>query len=1068
MNSTIHLRPTLAVALVLALGASTMVAPEAYAADERRVLRARDVDTGADVSAEYARQAEEKRLEAIRRLKELLNRGAEGNQKAEMMLRLADLYFQQGRFLYLREMASFDVQYEACFNDENCSPDSLQPNNAGSRDWQLKSIKLYENILRNYPRYDRADQATFFLASAYQDTEQTDKAVDAFKKLVKLYPQSSYVPDAYVLIGEYYFENDNAYGALRAYLKATAFKEHEKYAFAMYKLAWCYYNVGDNAKSIDTMKMVVDYSMNQSDQKKGIQLQDEALKDLVRFFADADAMDEAIEYFTKLGKQDLIKTMLMRLAGMYFEQGKFDKAVDTFKRLILEDPQSADCPDYQAEINKAYRKTGNRERLLEEVDRMLRDYGKNSAWQRANASNPDSIRNANEAVEKEIRRTAVDFHNQARQLEKGRHSDASKVYDLARQAYATYLAEYPDSDKAYDVYYAYGELLYKLKDYKGAYENYMAVVRIDPQGKHSKFCAESAIFSAEEQVKQEGGSQASASKSADAKKNIEPQDLTEWEERLVGACKQYAELYPNDSKVRNAIYKSAYLLYNKYRFGEAADQFRVIIQQEPRSKEAQLAAELMLDSFVVREDWANLKENAKFYYDTEGLGNKKFKAETYTVYENASFKLIESTLEKNSDKGQAADSFVAFYEEFPEAENAALALNNASIYYYEMDRVEDAMGVRHIFVEDPKFGPETKYYYDQIAALGFDYETIADFDKAAFYYEKLWAIYPDQLKEKEKDDADADAAATMSDKAADAIYSAAVFRNAMSQSDLAIENYNQFITAFPEDSRVSDVRLTIGGIFEDKGQWAEAADTFKSYYGSPPDDGAVEYEYFARLHYGQSMEQMGKVKERDKVYVDTVEMYKKATEAGLAKGAHTEFAAEMMFMLAQPELDEYLAVEIKGRGKSAGKKAEDKALTDSLSKKTKTLVALQGTFTDLVNTGAGEWGLASLVALGKAYENMGASLINSDKPFYLTEDQVELYVMALQDKAYVQEEKAIEAYRLALSKSFELTLYNENTEFATRKLGELRPDDFPGLEEELTEPRYTSSKVRRFEFEPTL
>jgi hypothetical protein len=121
-----------------------------------------------------------------------------------------------------------------------------------------------------------------------------------------------------------------------------------------------------------------------------------------------------------------------------------------------------------------------------------------------------------------------------------------------------------------------------------------------------------------------------------------------------------------------------------------------------------------------------------------------------------------------------------------------------------------------------------------------------------------------------------------------------------------------------------------------------------------------------------------------------------------------------------------------------------------------------------VNTGAGERGLASLVALGKAYENMGASLINSDKPFYLTEDQVELYVMALQDKAYVQEEKAIEAYRLALSKSFELTLYNENTEFATRKLGELRPDDFPGLEEELTEPRYTSSKVRRFEFEPTL
>ena len=45
-------------------------------------------------------------------------------------------------------------------------------------------------------------------------------------------------------------------------------------------------------------------------------------------------MDEAIEYFTKLNKKDLIKAMLMQLATAYFEQGKYDKSVDTYKRLI--------------------------------------------------------------------------------------------------------------------------------------------------------------------------------------------------------------------------------------------------------------------------------------------------------------------------------------------------------------------------------------------------------------------------------------------------------------------------------------------------------------------------------------------------------------------------------------------------------------------------------------------------------------------------------------------------------------------------------------------------------------
>ena len=126
------------------------------------------------------------------------------------------------------------------------------------------------------------------------------------------------------------------------------------------------------------------------------------------------------------------------------------------------------------------------------------------------------------------------------------------------------------------------------------------------------------------------------------------------------------------------------------------------------------------------------------------------------------------------------------------------------------------------------------------------------------------------------------------------------------------------------------------------------------------------------------------------------------------------------------------------------------------------------TFTNVVTTGAGEWGLASLVALGKCYEDMGVSLNTSHRPFYLTEDQLGLYDMKLEDTAYVQEEKAVNAYKLALDKSYDLTLYNENTEFATRRLGELRPDDYPGLEEELLEARYTSQNIRQFDPETSL
>ncbi|MCB9678897.1 MAG: tetratricopeptide repeat protein [Alphaproteobacteria bacterium] len=1030
----------------------------AYSADDeddskRRRIQLRQVEEGAQQSAEFRAQAQAKRLEAIQRLKDLLSRGAEGDTKAEMMLRLADLYFAQGRDIYFSEMEAFDAAYERCFNTDGCIPENLQPDNRQSKEWQERSIKLYENILRSYPRYARADQATFFLGSALTDIGDQKEGVSAFKKLVKLYPESAYVPDAYILIGEYYFENNEAFPALKAYLKASSYTNHPKYGFAKYKLAWCYYNVGEYDQAIGNMKEVVQYSMaaDQS-QKSNIQLQDEALKDLVRFFADAGQMNEAYDYFNSLGKKDLIRKTLRRLASTYYENGQFEQSVETYRRLILEEPSSTENPGYQGEIIKAYKQIGDKEKTLEEVDRLLREYGKDSSWARANASDPNAIADAQKSIEKNLRTLAVDYHNQAKTLEKSRHPSATGVYELARQAYNTYLQQFPQGEHTYDVRYAYGELLYKLKDYAGAFDQYMLVVQTDPKGKHSKFCAESAIFAAEEQVKLEGGGKLPQADPSAGKRD--PIPLTAWEQRLVDACKQFATLYPQDTKVIGVIFKSAYLLYNKYQFTAAAEQFNVVINMNPSSSQAEQAANLILDTFVLEKNWSELKKNAKFYYEMKNLGSSKFKQDVYNIYENASFKLIEADYEKDQDHGKAADAFMAYYGEFPDAKNAALALNNSSIYYYKANRVADAMKVRHILIDDPKFGVKTKYYYDQIAALGFDYQQIADYDKSAFYYEKLFNLFPAEVKKREGEPERKESIPEVTTKASDALYSAAVFRTAMGDWQRGIENYNTWMAAFPADTQIPEVQLTVGKIYEDNAQWDKAADVFYKFYTKPPEGATKDFIYFARSHYANALRKQGKEKNAIQVYTETVKLWDK--EGRPAEG--TELVAEMMFVLAQPKLDKYLTLRLEGKT-GAPPKQQDKALLASLKAKTQALQDVQTTFTEIVQTGAGEWGLASLVALGKAYENMGQSFRTGDIPDYLTEDQREIYTMQVEDKSYVQDEKAIEAYKLALEKSYEFTLYNENTGYATRRLGELRPNEYQGLQETLMEPRYTSKTV---------
>lgn len=1053
------------IGLLLAAVTSTaaLVPGDAFGQDEnRRVLRARHMEDS-DMSEEYARLAEAKRLESIRFLKDLLAEGsAEGERKAEMMLRLADLYFQQGRAIYLREMKRFDDEVDRCFNIEGCDIEAIQADNAESREWQLKAIRLYEHILEHYPRYARADEATYYLASALGDIGRADEGNDYFIRLVKLFPDSSFVPDAYVQIGEYYFDHDNAYKALLAYKKATAYREHEKYGFAMYKLAWCYYNVGEYGKAIVTMKAVVAYSMAQVQAGASgskLELGEEALKDLVRFFADAGELDEAYEYFNKLGKTDLIHSLLKRLATTYMENGQWEEAVATYRRLIAEDPQNARDPEYQHEIVQAYHKMGNSEATFAEVDRMLKTYGPNTAWARANASDQEVIRRAQEKIERDLLQVATYHHDRGRKLH-GAEQDAS--FDLAYRAYTVYLDEFPNSTHSYDVHYQFAELLYKIQRYDEAYKQYVAVVELDPNGQHSKFCAESAIFAADEMVKKEQAANPSRPAAG-----VEPQPLTDWEKKLVESCDRYARLYPDDEKVRNIIYKSAYLLYHKHRLEESADRFRTVIEMEPQSDEAEKAAHLILDSFVLTEDWGNLKKNAKFFYDQEGLGSRTFKQEIYEIYQRASLKVVEVAFEKNKDYGATADAYMAFYEEFPSSDELPRILNNAALYYHEAHRTDDSMKARRILVEDPRFGERTKYFFEQVGALGFDYETIADFDQAAQYYERMFALYPTERAKQVRERAPAEALTAMDTESADAIYSAAVFRHAEGNWKQAIANYKQFVAAFPSDDRVDAVNIKMGQIYEDNSEWGQAGTVFYNFYTHAGADTDLEMVYYARLHYAKALEKQQQVTKAKKVYEETVALYDRFLKGGGEPGPYTDYVAEMMYILAQPTFDDYEKKRITGCG-CTSRKREDSVIGDTLKAKALGLLEVEKTYTEIIKTGSGEWGLAALVQLGRAYESMGGALRDSAIPFYLTEDQKEIYLMRLEDKIYPQTQKAIEAYKAALEKSHELTLYNEDTAYATRRLGVLAPEDYPGLEEEVVLPNLTSRSTQAFTFETEL
>jgi tetratricopeptide (TPR) repeat protein len=1062
---------------ILALGFSNtawLQEDDRKSREERRALKMSDVNNQTTMSEAYRQAAHEKRLESINRAKDMLKGGQlSGEAKAKVQFRLAEMYFEEGRFYYFNEMQNYQNIYDDCFNGipKGCDVNKMSPDNGKSQKWQKNAIRLYDDILRNYPQYQRADQVLFFLGSAYQEINEPDKAKTQFVRLTKEYSNSQYVAAAWVQIGEYFFDRNKAYDALTAYAQAAKDKDSPNYGFAVYKLSWCYYNVGEYDQAIEGMKTVVRYSQVQQQsagEKSSLMLQDEALKDLVRFFADAGDMQEAETYFRSLGKEDLYNKMLKRLAKMYFEQGKFSQSITTYRKLIAENSDSPYAPNYQNEIINSYQRMNEKEQTLNEIQKLLQNYGKNSTWAAKNSANPDAVRKAQNFVEDALRRVAVNYNNEAKKLGAGKQ--AQSTYLLAEKAYRVYLQEFPNGKNSYDMEYAFAELIYNLaekgrfdaetkeKYFTEAFESYMKVVAIDKKGKYSEFCAEASIFAADELI----GYDKKKGLVKDRKKDtdIDPIEMSPWEAKKLIALDQYADLYPNNKNAISHLYTSARLLFDKNLLDEASSRFRTVISMNPKSKQAMFSANLILgalDKFAqakeekgdfagAAKDFAALRDTAQAFEKQEGLGNSSFKKEMTQIYEASAIKEIEvvynASPKADPDKRTAADSYMAFVRAHTTANKSDVAVNIAAVYYYELQDSRMMMDARQFLIDNY---PKSTKYTENVARLGFAYETIAKFQAASEWYEKLFSIDKDF------------------DMSKDALHRASIFRESLGQYDKAIDNKKLYMKAYPDDERVIGYTFDIANIIKKKGDLAGASKAFYTYFTKEAK--ASEYSKFlARYEYGELSKKLDK--DVSKHWVNTLKAYDKMDEATRNALTPEELKAirqiveEVKYDLAIEATRDYFEIEITGPGAGrANPKYIKSVLNKQITKKQQALKDLETQFTEVAQMVAGKYTIAAIVELGKAYENYGNTIKDSYIPSFLDEDQQDLYRMQLEDQAYPYYENATVTYQKALEFAFQFNLYTDASADATRRLGELRPDEYPELTEMLPSAEFLTEKT---------
>ncbi|OJH38821.1 tetratricopeptide repeat protein [Cystobacter ferrugineus] len=1052
--------------------------------------------------------ADAKRDEALEGFKRLIPKLQEGShRKADMLYRMGELYWEKSKYLYQLEMNRFlaaEKAYDAAIaRGEQVDPPKQE--HAESERYRAETMRIYEELLRDYPEWPQRDEALFYLGYNQQELNRRDEAVKNYLELVEKYPQSQFVPDTYIQLGNHFFDNNKLKEARGYYEKALASKVPKIYAYAVYKLAWCDYNAGGYDEGLARMHEVVDFASARGEELGD--LRTEALNDLIVFYVKLDKAKEGIAFFKQKAPEKRQERLISKMAAQLMDVGLYDSAIETYRVLIQDQPLGASAPEYQQAIVRSYEGLRQRDKVRAEMKLMVAGYRPGSDWWKANEGNKPVLRNAFSVTEEAMRVMVTDYHQEAQKTRQ------VETYRLARDIYKEYVdtfasSEEPEflSDSAFNMRFFYAEILWALEEWEAAATQYDLVAAFQVPDRDSarevsnesyrKSASFAAIMAYDKLVKIERG-QLTQSDLKDGQKvdenkskgqvekkgritkkdtNQAEEPLTRFEEKLVAACDTYNRLFPDNPDEIDLRYQAALTVYDRHHYVDAARRFGDIIQKFPAERRSRDAADLTMFILESRGEWAELSKQARLFLANDKLikPNPEFAARVARVAEGAQYKWIHEVVyqkEKNPEK--AANLFLDYVKEFPRSGNADRALTSAMVFFQESGQIDrGVLAGERVLADYPRsiFEPKVRY------TLAHLYEKTADFAKAAAMYSSFVAAYDaasGDIADAKAKQAAARAAARKHKGKKTATAAAAAPPPADAPADETAGSREEERRALIAEASkwVSDALFNAGLWWESLGESDKALTAYRAYlarFKDLPDVPRIAFNV------GLVHEKDGKWGDAVRAFTSFVETYGRdsRTSAGqvylarykqfigyrkLKDTSNTERLRKDLLYLwnrlspedkQKPELIDaygharFLAVEDDWNQYVAIRFKRVSTVRADLVAKQRAIQKLEKSYIDVLSSGSGEWGIAALTRIGMAYADFARNIQESPNPPGLDEEQLAMYRGELENLALPLEDKASEALDKALGKAYELSLYNEWTLAAQEQVNRYHPGTY--------------------------
>ncbi len=962
-------------------------------------------------------RADKLRLTALASMRKMMTQQKDmsENRKYELLLRSGEIYLERHDFVRELEIDAFTKKWDkwVAAGKKGKAPKASY---ATSKKQIDNGINIFKTLVKQYPLHPRTDSTLYALGTALTRLDNAE-ATKYFELLLKNHPKSPVKPDTYLALGEYYFDKHNIVEAIKNYKKVLAYKDHKAYIYAKYKLGWSYYNspTGDELSQQKNWQMaaqefkdVVRLSgTDKADQGK-FSLREESLNDLVMVWADLNAVEIAWAYFRALDETEKFYNMLERLGWIYLEQGKYDRAVIVYERLIREAPLRLSSPKIHSRLLELYDRKNSTGQVVALLERMVDFYKPTSAWADTNRKEVDAVKEAREKLEGHVHRYGAMYHD------RGQKSADSRYQLAGVRLYKLHLKEFPTSKNHIEIMYYLAELLYDLKRYDESSDYFYEVaVKSPADGKHKKKSADSMV-----DVGIEAVAAAKLPPVPKAGSIVNPMVIPTVQKKLVDRMTAFLGLYPVDVRAAKMRFSSAKIYFDYGHYGEAVKRYTEVAKVYPTTIEGRSSARIVLAYFNDKKDWKSAIAFSNQFLKTKDLMDKVLLDFTTNVLKVSMFELAVQ-YEKEKEYNKSAEQFLSFQAVFPKDPNADKAVYNGVINFYRAKNIDSALARSEFFLS---LYPASTLRPAVMAKLAENYEKLVELPKASKYYYLFYKEFVNDPKRR------------------DALFAAATLQKGVGAVQQSAAYFEEYIRMYPGTQEAVSAQFQIAEMFERNGDFTNAVAAYDKLAKVPKAD--VDLKYFA-----QTKSAMISYRNLNRNYaratldsIGSTLIKEKQVNAYRSR----EMIAKLWFDSLEPRFNNYQKVEILNSLKIEAELLSKQALLTGLVNDYKRVIELRNS----------EFMAASLYRVGEMHENFAQVLTSARVPAGFSEEETKDFRSQIEQVAKPLRDQASKFYAQAMERTKEIDAYSTWVKTINDRMAKIDTKKYKAVDEESSEPLY--------------